>query len=180
MILVKTEGGQRAFKDRSGALTPRQRSAFILCDGKRTVDDVLSAGMGVAREDIDRLLELGMLGSAQGGAPPAVSSSAKAAAGLAPSAGVSASPGVLNGAASAPAAPPPASASPPRSSQQRYKDAYPLATQLTASLGLRGFRLNLAVEGTSSYEQLLELFPKIQAAVGAERAAALQQALSGH
>ena len=53
MILVKTEAGLRVLRDRSVALTPRQRSAFILCDGKRTVDDVLQSGMGVGREDID-------------------------------------------------------------------------------------------------------------------------------
>jgi hypothetical protein len=64
-----------------------------------------------------------------------------------------------------------------RSSQQRYKDAYPLATQLTSSLGLRGFRLNLAVEGATSYEELLALAPKIRALVGVEKAAVLDRAL---
>ena len=39
----------------------------------------------------------------------------------------------------------------------------PIATQLTAALGLRGFRLNLAVEGATSYEQLAaQLAPKIR------------------
>jgi len=65
-----------------------------------------------------------------------------------------------------------------RSKQQRYKDAYPIATQLTGSLGLMGFRLNLQVEGTASYDDLLALAPKIRAAVGAERAAALDKALN--
>jgi hypothetical protein len=65
-----------------------------------------------------------------------------------------------------------------RSKQQRYKDAYPIATQLTGSLGLMGFRLNLQVEGTTSYEDLLALAPKIRAAVGAEKAAALDKALN--
>ena len=41
MILVKTDAGQQTLRDRSVRLTPRQRSAFILCDGKRSVDDVL-------------------------------------------------------------------------------------------------------------------------------------------
>jgi len=66
-----------------------------------------------------------------------------------------------------------------RSAQDRYKDAYPIATRLSGSLGLRGFRLNLAVEGTSSYEELLALAPKIRAAVGPEKAAELDRALSG-
>ena len=64
------------------------------------------------------------------------------------------------------------------SRQQRYKDAYPIATQLTGSLGLKGFRLNLQVEGTTSYEDLLALAPKIRAAVGPEKAAALDKALN--
>ena len=41
-----------------------------------------------------------------------------------------------------------------------------MATQLTAGMGLRGFRLNLAIEGASGYDDLLALLPKIQAAVG--------------
>jgi hypothetical protein len=50
---------------------------------------------------------------------------------------------------------------------------------LTASLGLRGFRLNLSVESASGYDDLLALFPKIQAAVGTEKAARLERALKG-
>jgi len=196
MILVKTEGGQRLFKDRSVPLTPRQRSAYILCDGKRSVDEVLQAGMGLTREDIEQMVELGLLGPAGAVAP------ASTAAQIAPGAGVSAASNgaaaaavataaavnpaatvnpVAAVAAAAPAAPAaavaPAGAG--KTPQQRYQDAYPIATQLTGSLGLRGFRLNLSVEGTSGYEQLLALYPKIEAAVGAEKAAALKKALSG-
>lgn len=40
MILVKTEAGQQVLKDRSVPLSPRQRTAFILFDGKRSVDEV--------------------------------------------------------------------------------------------------------------------------------------------
>ncbi len=66
-----------------------------------------------------------------------------------------------------------------RTAQQRYQDAYPVVTKLTASLGLRGFRLNLAVEAATTYEQLAALAPKIRAAVGDEKAAALENALAG-
>lgn len=159
MILVKTEAGQRVLKDRSIALTPRQRTAFILCDGKRSVSDVLEAGMGVSREEIDQMIAQGLL--ALVGAPGAALSTAAAPAAVP----------VPSPLAAAPAA--------GRSDQQRYKDAYPIATQLTGSLGLRGFRLNLSVEGTSTHEQLLALFPKIQAAVGPDKAAALERALRG-
>lgn len=147
MILVKTEAGHQALKDRSIPLSPRQRSAFILFDGKRSVDDVLAAGMGIVREDIDQMVGLGVL------APVA-------------------------GSAAAPVEAAPARGSSGRSRQQRYKDAYPIATQLTGSLGLKGFRLNLQVEGTTSYEDLLALAPKIRAAVGPEKAAALDKALN--
>jgi hypothetical protein len=64
-----------------------------------------------------------------------------------------------------------------RTSQERYRDAYPVATQLTAALGLRGFRLNLAVESVGSFEQLVELALKIEQAVGREKFAALARAL---
>ena len=38
MLIVKTDLGHQVMKDRSVPLTPRQRSAFILFDGKRTLD----------------------------------------------------------------------------------------------------------------------------------------------
>jgi hypothetical protein len=60
---------------------------------------------------------------------------------------------------------------------QRFALAWPIATRITASLGLRGFRLNLAVEGASGYEQLRDLLPKIRDAVGVEKARELELAL---
>ena len=57
--------------------------------------------------------------------------------------------------------------------------AYPLDTQLKASMGLRGFRLNLAVEAAGSYAQLVQLFPKIKEAAGAEKSKALEDSLRG-
>ncbi|MDQ0032676.1 hypothetical protein J2W30_000417 [Variovorax boronicumulans] len=153
MILVKTPAGHQALKDRSVPMTPRQRSAFILFDGKRTVDEVLANGMGIVREDIDHMVALGLLEPADGSAPAEVAKPVTPAA--LPAAGASG-----------------------RSKQQRYKDAYPIAIQLTGGLGLMGFRLNLQVEGATSYEDLLALAPKIRAAVGAEKAAALDKALN--
>lgn len=161
MVLIKTETGLQVLKDRSVALTPRQRSAFIMFDGKRTVDEVLSAtqAMGIVRSDVDRLLEFGLLRarSADGGAP-----------------------GQAAGQAAQPEEPADAAlAVSGRTPQQRYQEAYPIATRLTAQLGLRGFRLNLAVEAVSNYEQLLALAPKLREAVGEERYAELDRALNG-
>lgn len=172
MILVKTDAGQQVLKDRSVRLTPRQRAAFILCDGKRSITDVLAAGMGVGADDIAQMIELGLLASADGVEA------------------VAAAPVPLSAASAAPPAPPTTVSSavaaaarlaepggPEVSAQQRYQDAYPIATRLTGGLGLRGFRLNLAVEGTSSYEQLLALAPKIRSAVGLDKSVELDRAL---
>ncbi|WP_225784874.1 hypothetical protein [Xenophilus sp. Marseille-Q4582] len=154
MILVKTEMGHQVLKDRSVRLTPRQRSAFILFDGKRSVAEVLQASQA-QQDDVDNLVSLGLLAR-----PPADDAAP--------------SPGAATGAA--PAAAPTAGGE--RSAQARYQAAYPIATQLTASLGLRGFRLNLAVEAATTCEELLALVPKIRAAVGADKAAPLERALA--
>ena len=155
MSIVKTEAGLQVMKDRSVPLTPRQRSVFILIDGKRSMQELLtaSAAMGVAPEDIEQLFELGLITDS------AASSS------LVEQAAVAA----MEEASKEHNA---------RSPMQRYQEAYPIATKLTAALGLRGFRLNLAVEAAGNYEQLLELAPRIREAVGAEKFAALDKALN--
>jgi pyruvate/2-oxoglutarate dehydrogenase complex dihydrolipoamide acyltransferase (E2) component len=181
MILVKTEAGQQVFKDRSVPLSPRQRTAFILFDGKRSVDEVLAAGNGIAREEIDQMVDLGLLQPTGGGKAAAATAKAPepaTASGAAPAAAPESSAAAKTSEAAKPKPAEPATAAAGRSRQQRYKDAYPIATQLTGALGLMGFRLNLQVEGTTSYEDLVALAPKIRAAVGAEKAAALDKALN--
>ena len=155
MILAKTEAGHLALRDRSAGLTPRQRSAFILFDGKRSVSDVVAAGMGITQQDVEQMISRGLLSLPAGDVPTATS---------APPADETAAPAV---------------AEPPRSPQQRYQEAYPVATRLTASLGLRGFKLNLQVEGASNYQDLLALAPKIRAVVSPEMGAELDRALGG-
>ena len=174
MILVKTEAGQQVFKDRSLRLTPRQRSAFILFDGKRSVSEVLEAGMGSALAVIYQMVELGLLGRVGGLADAANAGTVAMPLTPVPAPTRAEDKPALR---SQPEISAPSIATVERSSQQRYKDAYPIATQLTGSLGLRGFRLNLSVEGSSTYEDLVALAPKIRAAVGADKAAALDQAL---
>ena len=174
MIYTKSETGHQVIKNRSVPLSPRQRSAFILFDGKRSVDNVLAAtaGLGVTREDVQYMADQGLLVPR----PSAVPASLAAVA--APVAQPTAQ-GVEDAAGSPAAAVPAPAATSDRSAQQRYQDAYPIATQLTAGLGLRGFRLNLAVEGAGSFEKLLELAPKIRDAVGADKFASLDKALNG-
>ena len=153
MKYAKTTEGQQAFKDRSVALSARQRSAFILFDGQRTVTEVLTAaqGLGLTQEDVDYLVGMNLL------APVAVTAPAPAP-------------------APAPAAAPAADvhAVPPA---ERYRVAYPLAVQLTAGMGLRGYRLSLAVESAGDADALLALLPRIQEAVGVEKCRALEAVL---
>ena len=159
MKLYKTVLGHSAFKERSPLLSSRQRSTFILFDGKKSVGEVLAqvAGMGMSQADVDYLLALGFL-AAYPVELPADSVPM-------PLETVSAHGELVSGE--------------PRSERQRYFDAKPLATKLTASLGLRGFRLNLAVEAAEGYQELVDLLPKIQEAVGTKACRPLVQALMG-
>ncbi|MBK6649115.1 MAG: hypothetical protein IPG42_05010 [Betaproteobacteria bacterium] len=155
MIPVKTEKGLSVLKDRSVRLMPRQRSAFVLCDGKRRIEEImeLTKALGVTQDDINLLFQEGLLNDGlrlpEASSPDADDVSV------------------------------PISSLSRRSRQQRYQDAYPEAIRLTASLGLRGFRLNLAVEAASGYEQLKELAPRIREAVGEQAFEPLGKALLG-
>jgi hypothetical protein len=157
MLIVKTELGHRVMKDRSVALTPKQRAAFILFDGKRTLDQVMNATkpVGVTREDVDKLFELGLIEDVtpEQGAAQEAAEKAQAEA---------------------------VEHHKHRTPQERYKEAYPIATALTAQLGLRGFRLNLAVEAAGNYEELLAVAPRIREAVGPDKFKALDNALNDH
>jgi hypothetical protein len=64
-----------------------------------------------------------------------------------------------------------------RSDQELYAAAYPIAVRLTGELGLRGFRLNLAVEAAGSFAALVDLAPKILEAVGVEKFKPLHRVL---
>ena len=159
MLLVKTEMGQQAFKERSPLFSARQRSAFILFDGIKSVDRVLSAasGLGVCQADVDYMLAQQLLAPLV--APP--SAPAKA---VHPSAGATAS-GDEHAKVMTP--------------RDRYLMAKPLATRLVASLGLRGFMLNLAVESASGFDELLALLPKLQDALGDSACREFEKALRG-
>jgi hypothetical protein len=163
MKYTKTETGQLAFKVRSPVFSARQRSMFILFDGNKTVAQVLAAtvGLGAVQADIDQMVENGFLALVLGQPATTAANTISSPQELASSAAVEATPAEPSN----------------RSAQQRYTDAKPLATQLTAGLGLRGFMLNISVESAAGYEELLALFPKIQAAVGTKASKALEAAL---
>lgn len=167
MVLVKTQAGQEALKDRRGSLSSRQRSAFILFDGKRTTVEILAATavMGITQEDVQAMIEQGLLEPLSGktalGAVPAGKPAASASVADAMDLGTVATAGEGSG----------------RTPKERYQAGYPIATELTAGLGLRGFRLNLAVEGAGSFDDLAALAPKIREAVGDAKFQRLDSAL---
>ena len=165
MIYSKTTLGQSALQSRSVPLTPRQRSAFILFDGKREIHEVLTAtaGLGVTPDDVSHLVSLGLLAPAIAATAVAISgaNTDKTGAGVLSSAALSVN----------------ADGLPTVSAQVHYSKAYPIATRLTARLGLRGFRLNLAVEAAGDIDKLKELAPKIRDAVGPEKFLELENAL---
>ncbi|MES2612995.1 MAG: hypothetical protein V4679_22275 [Pseudomonadota bacterium] len=180
MVLVKTQAGQEALKDRHGGLTSRQRSAFILFDGKRSTGEVLAAtaAMGITQDDVQAMIAQGLLeplSSSGAGAAVAAAAAAKGT-GQAVAAANNAASSASSTSYEATVAMEAVQGS-GRSDQQRYKDAYPIATELTAGLGLRGFRLNLAVEGAGSFSDLAALAPKIREAVGDAKFARLDKAL---
>ena len=154
MLFIKTETGQAAFKERSQRFSSRQRAAFILVDGKRAATQILVAteGLGVTQADLDYMVEQGFLSPVLTEVPVLPVSSTLA-------------PLVSEGLSML------------WTDQERYQLAKPLATQLTATLGLRGFMLNLSVESAAGYQALLELFPQIQKAVGAKAARDLERVL---
>lgn len=157
MKLIKTEIGQQAFKERSPLFSARQRTAFIMFDGNKLVEQVLAgaAGLGLTQEDVDYMVAQGFLAPAPGEAVIAQAEAAQAA-----------------------AAQTVANSFKAHSAQDRYKEAKPIATKLTAALGLRGFRLNLAVESAGGFDELLALLPKIKDAVGAKACEELERTLT--
>lgn len=171
MPLIKTDAGRRAIKEGSPLLLQRQKSALIMFNGVKSTADVMTivAGIGVTKADVDQLITHGFLvDTAPGPSPPAQT----------PAAVIASKPAAAPVAEGSAIQPEPArAASGLTTNQQRFATAWPLATQLTASLGLRGFRLNLSVESAAGYDDLLALFPKIQAAVGAAKSVGLERAL---
>ena len=187
MHYIKTVTGQAAFKLRSDKFSARQRSIFLLFDGVKSVDQILkmTAALGITRADVESLEQHGFIENVGDEiAPPGSATGAYVTSGVAtPTLG-----SILKGEPSAPTAgtlpvtavnPQAPEQAQPRAPthQERFAQAWPLATQLTAGLGLRGFRLNLSIEKASGYDDLLKLLPSIQEAVGKEKCAAFERAL---
>ena len=184
MGYAKTEAGQAAFRERSALFSVRQRAAFIMFDGVKSTEQVLAATsvLGTTLLDVEQMVTHGFIRESAGSGTPVAVAVAVESRGPVP-----AVPAVSAAAAAQSASPLP-SATPTapipnavpvstRTPQERYSRAKPLATQLTASLGLRGFLLNLGVESASGYDELLALLPKIQSAVGEKKCSELERIL---
>jgi hypothetical protein len=150
MPMAKTDEGLKMLKDRRSGLSPRQRTALILVDGQRTLDEVLAATSagGITREDLVLLQELGLIAE-QPNAPQPIRTQPTRAEFL-----DSTSTG-----------------------WGRYVRAYGIATELSADLSRKDVELSLAIDAAGSIEELEALAPRIRAAVGADKFARLEAAL---
>jgi hypothetical protein len=147
MRIAKTEAGVRAMKDHSLSLTARQRAALILCDAKRPRLHVLHSLATVGSTEAD-LEILKEMGLVQD-VPDADEDAA------------------IEEAERHKARPP----------IERYKEAYPIASQLASQLGFKGFKLSLAIERASNYEELCEVAKKLAGLVSPQAYAGLKKAL---
>jgi hypothetical protein len=144
VAVSKTESGLQVMKDRSVSLSAQQRSALILCDGKRSAEEVvrMTAGVGVTLADIQALEALGLVETAATTTPPATA---------------------LTGSPMAAAAEP----APPNSTEGvDFKAALNAAITLCSNIGFKGFGLNMALTGVDSIEKLQKLAPEIRRAAG--------------
>ena len=168
MLYTKSDAGAQAIKDRHAVeITRGQRSALILFDGQRSVRAVLdaTAALGVTAADVDALVAMGLLrrvGAIDGESVTDASEETPTPEPIQADASLAASPELSD-----------------EERARRYRLVYPLATQLTAHLGLRGFTLNLAVESAQGFDGLTALLPRLRAAVGDERLRPLEDALQG-
>jgi hypothetical protein len=159
VTVSKTVLGAQVMKDRSVPLNAQQRSALILCNGKRSAEEVVKmvAALGVTLQDIDALAQLGLI-DISATAPKAAIAVTSAATPLAPS---------------------PTSAAPANATDQGFSVALNTAITLCSELGFRGFSLNMALTGVDSLEKLQKLAPEIRQAAGDAKYKPLHEQIFG-
>ncbi len=159
MQLSKTSLGQQVIKDRSVSLTPPQRSALILVDGKRSDAEILkmTAAVGVTMTDLETLVALELIHDLSAIAPEQVAAMPSGAAqGLEP-------------------LPVPASSS----NQIDFHKALNETILLCSNLGFKGFGLNMALADVNSLAKLQKLAPEIRRVAGDKKYEPLHQAIFG-
>jgi hypothetical protein len=151
VTISKTALGLQVMKDRSVSLSSQQRSALILCDGKRTAEEVLrmTVAVGVTAQDLDALVSMNLIvvnasPSVPLGTPKVIASDLPAQAAV-------------------------AQASEADQSTQAFKTALNAAITLCSDLGFKGFSLNMALSDVESLEKLQKLAPQIRRAAGDQK-----------
>jgi hypothetical protein len=149
VTVIKTPLGAKVMQDRSVALSAVQRSALIMFDGRRSVQDVLRtiAGLGATQADIDVLFAEQLI--SQTNAPVS-------------EANTSASPALESAAQSG-------SSGPSSDDETRFKQALNLAIELVSNTGFKGFSLTLELTGVSSMQRLQALAPEMLRVIGQEK-----------
>ncbi len=150
MIYVKTAAGRQALKERAENMPRKYHFPFLMCDGVRDSADILAASVqhGFTSVDLYQMVQLGFVEPASKTIAPALQAV------TAPTSESSSSPNA-----------------------NAMIEAHHLATAMTAKLGLRGFRLNMAVETASSLQDFRALLPKIEEAAGVATAKPLADLL---
>jgi ribosomal protein L12E/L44/L45/RPP1/RPP2 len=161
VTVSKTALGAQVMKDRSVPLSAQQRSALILCDGKRSAEEVvkMTSAVGVTLQDIDALAKLGLIDIAttlsNAAAPAAIPSAS----------------GQLSAVAS--------TGAPQADANQDFAAALNAAITLCSNLGFKGFGLNMALTGVDSLEKLQKLAPEIRRVAGDVKYKALHEQIFG-
>jgi hypothetical protein len=147
VTVSKTALGMQVMKDRSVSLSAQQRSALILCDGKRSAQEVvrMTAAVGVTLADLQALENIGLIEIAATSVVPA-SISAPA---------ISSAPAVV-----------PEVAPPNSVDVVDFQAALNAAITLCSNIGFKGFGLNMALTSVDSIEKLQKLAPEIRRATG--------------
>ena len=147
MIYVKTELGRLALKERAEAMPRKFHFPFMMCDGLREHSDILQAGLstGFLQSDLDQMVALGFIQLAPSKAPKI-----EAARPVEAPSGVTQSQAKL----------------PSQHDANVFLEASSLATALSSQLGLRGFRLNMAVQSASNLSDLQALVPQLEKILG--------------
>jgi hypothetical protein len=161
VAVKKTALGIQVMKDRSVSLTPQQRSALILVDGKRNAVEVvrMTAAVGVSLKDIESLMGLGLIASDEVLPAPELSQASLASATVQEVA--------KNALAES------------NDAGIDFKTALNAAITLCSEIGFKGFSLNMALTGVDSIEKLQKLAPEIRKAAGDKKYAMLHAYIFG-
>ncbi len=188
-MLSKTAKGTEVLQTRGVNLPPRQRTLLLLANGARSNEELLkqTAGLSATQSDLDALCEAGLLVASsparssdsmslppqiaaqagaeplnelndlreaafqvRDGAPPSTRQSIPATTDISRQHSVPMSTQQLD-----------LTPLPPMTEAERFEQAYRMATKLSSELGLRAFRLQLALERSSTLDDIRALRSKL-------------------